>query len=66
MDAMKSRGNLVLGRRVNEAIVIGEEIVVRVVRIKGATVRIMIQAPREINIRREELLCDDERRKNNI
>jgi len=46
---------LVIGRRENERIHIAENIVVTVVRIDGQTVRLAIDAPREIPIRREEI-----------
>ncbi len=46
---------LVIGRRENERIHIAENIVVTVVRIDGQTVRLAIDAPRDIPIRREEI-----------
>ena len=46
---------LVLGRRKNESIVIGQRIVVTVVEVKGKTVRVGIDAPRELPVHREEV-----------
>lgn len=47
---------LVLGRRVNESITIGDSIKVFVVNNTGGTVRLGIEAPREIEIIRSELV----------
>ncbi|MBI4230138.1 MAG: carbon storage regulator CsrA [Planctomycetes bacterium] len=46
---------LVLSRGVDEAIVIGDDIVVRVVAIKGDKVRIGVEAPKGIAIHRQEI-----------
>ncbi|MCA9116297.1 MAG: carbon storage regulator [Planctomycetaceae bacterium] len=49
---------LVLSRKPGERILIGDDVVVTVVRIGPNNVRVGIEAPREMNIVREEL-CQD-------
>ncbi|MDJ0925427.1 MAG: carbon storage regulator CsrA [Acidimicrobiia bacterium] len=46
---------LVLTRRPGESIVVGDDIVVTVIEIKGGQVRIGIDAPRDVDVYREEI-----------
>ena len=46
---------LVLTRRVNQSIMIGHEIVVTVLEVRGDQVRLGIKAPRSIDVHREEI-----------
>jgi len=47
---------LVLSRKHNETLHIGNDIVITIVRVRGDSVRIGIQAPKEIHVMRSELL----------
>lgn len=46
---------LILTRRVGETIVIGDDVVVTVLGIKGNQVRIGINAPKDVSVHREEI-----------
>jgi len=50
---------LVLTRRVNERIVIGDDITVTVLEVRGDQVRLGIEAPRDVKVFREEVLGRD-------
>jgi carbon storage regulator len=49
---------LVLSRRANQSIVIGPNIVVRVLDIRGDQVRIGVEAPRDVAVHREEVAAE--------
>lgn len=42
-------------RRAGERVIVGGEVVIEVLEVRGATVRLGIEAPREVSIYREEL-----------
>ncbi|SMF40071.1 carbon storage regulator, CsrA [Alteromonadaceae bacterium Bs31] len=46
---------LILTRRNNEAIKIGDNVTITVLAIRGSQVRLGIEAPREISVHREEI-----------
>jgi carbon storage regulator len=47
---------LVLSRRVGESVVIGDEVTVTVLEVRGDVVRVGIDAPRSVTVHRAELL----------
>lgn len=46
---------LILTRRVNEAVMIGDGITITVLGVKGGQVRLGINAPRDVAVHREEI-----------
>ncbi|MBX6315267.1 MAG: carbon storage regulator [Isosphaeraceae bacterium] len=53
---------LVLSRKRLQSVLIGPDIRVTVVRVDGGHVRLGIEAPSQVPVIREELLCDAEER----
>lgn len=46
---------LILTRRIGESLVIGDNVIVRVLSVKGNQVRLGVEAPREVSVHREEI-----------
>lgn len=46
---------LILTRRLNETLLIGDDVVVKVLGVKGNQVRIGISAPKDVAVHREEI-----------
>ena len=51
---------LILTRRINESLLIGDEITVTILGVKGNQVRIGVDAPRDVSVHREELVHKDD------
>ncbi|MDO4570491.1 MAG: carbon storage regulator [Planctomycetia bacterium] len=51
---------LVLSRKIGERILIGEDIAITIVRISQGTVRIGVEAPRDMAVVREEVILNGE------
>jgi len=52
---MEIRTMLILTRRVGETLMIGDEVTVTVLGVKGNQVRIGVNAPRDVTVHREEI-----------
>lgn len=48
-------GMLILTRRINEEVMIGDDIKIRILGVKGSQVRIGIAAPENVSVHREEI-----------
>jgi carbon storage regulator len=46
---------LILTRRVNETLMVGDEITVTVLSVKGNQVRLGVNAPKDVTVHREEI-----------
>ncbi|MCL4128093.1 UNVERIFIED_CONTAM: hypothetical protein GTU68_038404 [Idotea baltica] len=46
---------LILTRRVGESLIIGDDVVVNILGVKGNQVRIGVDAPKEVSVHREEI-----------
>lgn len=54
---------LVLCRKINEKICIGEDVIITVLDIKGSQVRFGIDAPKEVPVHREEIYLKIQKKK---
>ena len=52
---------LILTRRVGENVIVGDDIVISVIEVRGDAVRIGIQAPRSLSVHREEVWMELQR-----
>ena len=46
---------LILTRRIGESLIIGDDVVVNILGVKGSQVRSGVDAPKEISVHREEI-----------
>ena len=52
---------LILTRRINESLVIGDDVTVTILGVKGNQVRIGVDAPRDVSVHRKELAYRDDK-----
>lgn len=57
---------LVLSRKSGQKLLIGDNIIITIIGINGNQVKVGIDAPKEINILRDEVYLRDIRNKNNL
>jgi carbon storage regulator len=47
---------LILTRRIGESVMIGDDVTITVLRVKGNQVRLGVNAPKNVSVQREEIL----------
>lgn len=52
---MEDSALLILSRRVGESVMIGDDVVITVLEVRGDSIRIGITAPRDVQVHREEV-----------
>lgn len=57
---------LILTRRVDESLVIGDNVTVTILGVKGNQVRIGVDAPRDVTVHREELAQKQDSREHKL
>jgi carbon storage regulator len=62
----RSGSMLILTRRVGETLMIGDEVTVTVLGVKGNQVRIGVNAPRDVSVHREEIYDRIKRENGNV
>jgi len=55
---------LILTRRIGESVIIGDDVSIAVLGIKGSQVRLGIEAPKEVSVHREEIYQRIQQEKN--
>jgi carbon storage regulator len=55
INLIRERNMLILTRRMGESLMIGDEVSVTVLGVKGNQVRLGINAPKEVSVHREEI-----------
>ncbi len=55
LNPFKEKGMLILTRRVGETLMVGDDVTVTVLGVKGNQVRIGVNAPKEVAVHREEI-----------
>lgn len=55
LELGKESNMLILTRRISESIIIGDDVAISVLGVKGNQVRLGINAPKEISVHREEI-----------
>lgn len=55
MSKSQKNGMLILSRRIGESLMIGDDVVINVLGVNGNQIRIGVEAPRNVEVHREEI-----------